>query len=179
MKRCCMVLAVMVGGFFSVGCIPGQLKEDLTAYMVNDLIPKGTEALKKEGAKIIAAGETALVAKGEEYLLKRVEKDMEQLDAQLALVGEVDPDTGQVIAKTWRDFDADRSDALDAKERAAAAFYVGKKAVLKGDFGLAGQAGTGAAGGIATIAALEFVRRRRKKKNGGAAPPSEDPAPPA
>ncbi len=179
-SRCPMLVLLILPIFSGVGCAAfktagQQAMEGALGYINESVVP----ALKDEAKKALSTGLAVIEAKVDAKIAEKERDVLADLDAELEQVAEKDPDTGVAIAKTWRDFDSDRDGNLQPGEYAKAKFYIGKKALASGDFGLMGDAAKGGAGGIAVLAAAEFMRRRRRngKKNGSK--PPDPAAPPA
>lgn len=176
-----MVLLLLLSTFFNYGCTATQRRaiveeavNNAKNYVTTTVIP---EMLDKAGALV------------DEKLKAAELKKLNQLDEQLKPLGKIDPDTGMVDSKTWRDFDADRSGDLSPGELAKVQFYVLKRTVAKV---VAGELAPDEAGRIAkdvgiTLTALlalfagkRGVDKLRNKKNGAgiAAATGATPTPP-
>lgn len=179
--RKAMVLSVILSvTFFSYGCTISQraaLMDEAKAYAL--------EEIQKAVPKIQAAIEAKLAeAKG---------KKMLELDAQLAQLKVVDPETGEAdpaSVKTWKSFDANNDGDLNEIELARAGAWVTKELAGRVATGKMGkeQAGNIGKGVAATLATLLLIGLGKRGATGLAAkfsspapgnPPTVPPAAPA
>lgn len=181
-----MVLAVVAGGFFSGGC---SLK-GTAADLAEGALERGKEWIKNEVTAALPALEEKALAFAEKKLAEREAKDLASIDAQLALLGTVDPATGITASKIWRDFDADRDGHLTPGESLKLAAFVtveGWKRVQAGTMtketylGMEKSVGVGLASlAVGGAGGMAVANRRRKRADAAAAakPPSTPPPPP-
>lgn len=153
--RKAMVLSLILSGtFFSYGCTVSQraqLMDEAKAYALAEI--------EKAAPKIQAAIEAKMIA---------VEKKkLDELDAQLAQLKVIDPDTGEAdpnTVKTWKSFDTDNNGTLSEVETAKAGFWVtkelaGRVATGKMSKEAAGTMGKGVAATLATLLLLGLGKR--------------------
>jgi hypothetical protein len=177
-----MVLSVILSvTFFSYGCTISQraaLMDEAKAYAL--------EEIQKAVPKIQAAIEAKLA----EVKVKK----MLELDAQLAQLKVVDPETGEAdpaSVKTWKSFDANNDNDLNEIELAKAGAWVTKELAMRVATGKMGkeQAGNIGKGVAATLATLLLIGLGKRGATGLAAkfgapvapgnPPTVPPAAPA
>lgn len=180
-----IALVAVVGGFFEQGCA-GSVK-DRAGDALEAAWEKGKELIKNEVASALPAVEEKVLAAAEKKLQEQEQKSLASIDAQLALLGTVDPATGMTSAKVWRDFDADRDGHLSAAENLKLLAFVsveGLKRVQGGTMskdtflGMEKNTGIAVAGlGAVQVGMLGIEARRRRRK--GAAGTTPAPPPPA
>lgn len=142
--------------FFSYGCTAAQRQE---------LLEEAAQNFKKYATETILPGALkAATDMADKKLAAAEEKKLAQLDESLAALGSVDPDTGMLSSKTWRDFDASKDGKLDSSELAKAGKYI---AVEIGKRVASGEMSKGEAGKIAknsgiTLAALLAILMGRR-----------------
>jgi hypothetical protein len=170
-KAFVLVAAVVIGGFFNVGC-RGLIK-DRAGDAMEGLLERGKEWVKAEVATALPKIEEKLEAIAEKKLLEQEEKYNAAFDVHLAKVAPDDPVTGGKAAKTWKDFDIDKSGHLEPLEVGRVTAYIlteGPKRVAEGKISAEEWSDTQknvAKGGTAAAAiatAALYVRNRRKKK---------------
>lgn len=182
-----LALAVILGGLFNVGCagvVRGALAEAEEA-----LVERGKELLdqaKAKGAELLQAAEAKATAVAEAKIAEWEEKQYAGFDAQLAKLGTVDEVTGAAVARTWRDFDVDKSSSLEVAELAKLqAFVAGETArrVMAGSmtkdeaFAINGDVAKGA-GAVSLLGAATWAINRRRKSLADSKPPPPTAAPP-
>jgi hypothetical protein len=182
-----VVLAVLIGGFFSGGC---SLK-GVAAEAAEGGYEKLKELIKNEVSGALPGLEAKLEAIAEKKLAEQEAKGFAIFDAELAKVAPPDPVTGGKTAKTWKDFDVDKNGHLEPLEVGRISAYVlleGKKrfdegAITKEEWSET-QKNTAKGGGILGAVAIgAFALKKRKEARDKAAKASAsagpDPKPPA
>lgn len=185
-----LVLAVLLGGLFNVGCA-GLVRAGL-AEAEQALAERGKELFdqaKEQGAELLRAAEAKATAVAEAKLAEWEAQQYAAFDVQLAKLGTVDEATGGTIAKTWKDFDIDKSNKLEAAELVKLQTFVAgetAKRVMAGTmtkeeaFAINGDVAKGAGTvGLLGLGAYALSRRRRaveaKRPPDPAAPPPPPP----
>ena len=177
--RKAMVLSLILSvTFFSYGCTVSQRKE-----LMDEAKAYALEEIQKAAPKIQAAIEAKLAeVKG---------KKMLELDAQLAQLKTIDPETGEAdpaSVKTWKSFDANSDGDLNEIELAKAGAWVTRELATRVATGKMGkeQAATIGKGVAATLATLLLFGLGKRGVSGLAskfgaspAPGNPPPAPPA
>ena len=102
--------------FFNYGCTAAELKASFAE------VKKEFKDYAKE--VVLPQALAAATKMAEEKLAAEEQKKLAQLDESLAALGSVDPDTGMLSAKTWRDFDVDKDGKPDASEIAMVTRYI-------------------------------------------------------
>lgn len=177
LRKAMVLSAILSVTFFSYGCTVSQrqaLMDEAKAYAL--------EEIQKAAPKIQAAIEAKLAeVKG---------KKMSELDAQLAQLKVVDPETGEAdpaSVKTWKSFDTNNDGDLNEIELAKAGAWVTKELagrVATGKMGKeqAGNIGKGVAATLATLLLIGLGKRGATglaAKFGGSPAPGNPPAAPA
>jgi hypothetical protein len=191
------LLGVLIPLIFNTGCA-GALKgyardvlDEGKTWFHEDLVP----GLKEEMGGLADAAKDAAIDAGKglindgieqakEYVDKKLAEkekaELAKIDEQLAKIAEPDPDTGVMMAKTWRDFDSDRDDHLSPGELAALNLYVGKKAWGRDDMATILKAVGGSSLVLGGIYGAGKLRKKKPIQNTEAAPsPPAAPPPPA
>ena len=159
-----LILLTLCGGFFSGACTTAQRQEAI------DYIEKKIEERVKEGVEVAKEYVDKKVAEREQMLLAKI-------DADLLKVADVNPETGEKVPLTWRNFDEDGNGVLSATEIAKVSAYeaaqVAKK-VATGEMSTedAKKYGTGAATTLGLLGLIALYRRSR-----GGPVPTPPPAP--
>ncbi len=179
------VAIVVCGSFLNQGCL-----RDAGGQLVEGGLQAGKEWALKALENSLPTIEAKLTALVEAKLAEQAAKYNAEFDVQLAKVAPDDPVTGGKAAKTWKDFDVDKTGILEPLEIGRIAAYIqaeGSKRVSEGKMSkeeysdtlqTTGKIGIPAA---AVGTALWYVRNRKKKKEAQAASTAAagpDPKPP-
>jgi len=160
--------------YFHTELVPGLKKE------MGGLADAAKDAAVNAGKDLLKDGIETAKTYVDEKLAEKEKKELHAIDEQLAKLAEPDPDTGVLMSKTWRDFDADKDGHLSPGELAALNFYVGKKAYGRDDFMTIMKA-TGASslvlGGI--FGAGKLRKKKPPEAVAGPAPPGPSTPPAA
>ncbi len=160
MRKAWVVPALLIPLFFSGGCgLASRGLNEAKEWFAEQgplLLEKGKAIAIEAASGLADKAKVAAIAYVDEKLIEQEKKALAKLDAHLLAVADIDPETGSPTnVKTWEDFDDDKDCHLQPKEYGKAVLYAGKKAIAKGEWGLAAKIGTGGAGGMAIVAAAE------------------------
>lgn len=188
MGRChglVFVLLMAIGGSFNTGCT--SYVKDKGSELLEGLVEKGKEIVKNEVAAALPGIEAKLLDIAEKKAKEANQKSLDAINVVLAQVPVIDVLTGLSTQRTWRDFDADRNELIDAGEGFKIQAFVtaeGIKRVQAGTMtastflGLEKDAAISGAGGAVTGAAILAIANRRKKRGEAAAANPPKPAAP-
>ena len=151
-----MVLLLLLSTSFKYGCTVAQRKELLSEaldgakkYITEKVIPE----VREKAAAVVEA-----------KLKEAEDKKLLELDETLKTLGTIDPDTGMVESKTWKDFDGDRDGELSATELAKVGLYIVKRTAQKvasGEMSKDEASRTVKTGGITLAALLAILLGKR------------------
>lgn len=128
----CLVMAalIVIGGFFNQGCLG-----DAGGALAKGGLDGAKAWLEEKLAAAWPSLEAKLIAVAEAKLAEKEAKVNADFDAHLLKVAPPDPATGGKLAKTWKDFDVDKSGHLEPTEVAKITAYIlaeGRKRVSDG-----------------------------------------------